>query len=58
MKIVINDRLKLAEALVSKGYIKHGDNHYREIIDNTKSTDAQIIEKADYYKVQIGGTNG
>jgi hypothetical protein len=58
MKVVLNDRVKLALAMVNKGYIKFGDDHYKKIIDFTKSSDRYIIEKAKYYKVQIGGTNG
>jgi hypothetical protein len=59
--IVINDRVKLAEALVKKGLIKSGDDHYREILKRSETrmaghtTDEQIIEKAAYYKVDLIG---
>lgn len=56
--VVLNDRFKLAEELRKRGLIESNDKHYLEIIDHTKSTAEQILEKAEYYKVKLGANHG
>jgi hypothetical protein len=47
--VVINDRVKLAELMRSKGLIEDGDKTYKSILNKDIVRDEWIINRLEYY---------